>query len=95
MWTVAEVLFVAFAVFAAARDIAAASRRRPLKGKVRVVVMAIWLVVLLWLAALLLLPGDRVTALRVLIGLLLAIPVVPVAALAVPGTILFRRSRHA
>lgn len=95
-WTAAQTLLVTFAALAAAKDLFAARSQRPLRGIERIMLMSAILLVLLWLAGLLLTstsPGGRASVLHLLIGLLVAIPVLPIAALAVPGAIVFRRAR--
>jgi hypothetical protein len=95
MWAGAEILLVAFAGFAAAKDLSSAGPRRPLRRTERIALMVVVLLVLLWLAGLMLTwaaSGDRASFLRALTGLIVAIPVIPVAALALPGTLVFRRA---
>ncbi|WP_213451099.1 hypothetical protein [Rhizomonospora bruguierae] len=86
-----DIVLLALAAFAASRDIAAARARRPLQPAEGLAVAATGLLMLLWLAGWLLLPvlpREGVIVLK----LLIVIPIVPVVALAVLGTTLFRRS---
>jgi hypothetical protein len=94
VWVGAEIVLVAFAVFAAAKDLAAAGPRRPLRRTERIVLTMVVVLVLVWLAGLALAwaaSDDKTTVLTLLIGLIVTIPVIPITALTLPGTIVFRR----
>ncbi|WP_433368803.1 hypothetical protein ACQPZX_42260 [Actinoplanes sp. CA-142083] len=94
VWVSAEILLVALAVFAAVKDLSAV----PLRGVERAALVVAAVIVLLWVPAALLTwfaSGRRDDVLSLLLGLLVAIPVLPLAALALPGTIAYRHARRA
>jgi hypothetical protein len=92
-WLTLDIALVAFAGFAASRDVAAARVRRPLRRGEAYAVVAAVVVVLLWAAGLLYLTitaGERLGVL----ALVIVIPVVPVPVLAVVGRAIYRRSTN-
>jgi hypothetical protein len=99
IWVAVEVLLVALAVLAAVKDLSAVPARRPMRRIERIAMVSASVLVLLWLIGLLLLtwvvPDGRADVPRLVLGLLVAVPVLPVAALALPGTMVFRHARHA
>lgn len=97
-WTTVEVLLVGFAAFAAAKDFIAFRPSRPLRGAERFALVVVSILVLSWLAAVMLTwfsPADRNGVLSLLVGLIVALPVLPLIALALPGTIAYRHIRQA
>lgn len=91
VWVCAEVLLVALAILAATKDLAAV---RPLRRVERLALIVASVLVLLWLGAAMLTwfaSGRRDDVLSLLLGLVVAIPVLPLAALALPGTIAYRQ----
>ncbi|WP_412749085.1 hypothetical protein [Krasilnikovia sp. M28-CT-15] len=97
VWAVVEVMLVALAGFAAAKDLSVVHQRHPLRRIERIALISAAVLVLLWLVVLVLLnwaaPEGGADVFHLLTGLIVAIPVLPLAALALPGTMAFRHAR--
>ncbi|MBU2669893.1 hypothetical protein KOI35_40920 [Actinoplanes bogorensis] len=94
VWATAELLIVVLAFVAAVKDLSAV---RPLRRAERAALVIVTVLVLLWLAAMTVTwfaEGRRDDVLSLLLGLVVAVPVVPLVLLAVPGMIAFRRTRQ-